>query len=218
MIRHAAYTLFAVLLSMAVIAGPASAQSASENAAQELTGILQDYETYQADFIQILVNDRGHQVQETTGLLKAKRPGWFYWETGNPLPQYIVSDGDKVEVYDPDLEQVTIQSLDERVQSTPALLLTGEVDNLNEMYEVTEKDTSVDGYREFTLVPRAPDSLFTSLRLSFREGQLSEMRMEDSLSQLSILSFDNVRLNEPVSDDAFRLDYPEGVDIIRDGL
>lgn len=48
-----------------------------------------------------------------------------------------MSDGETVEVYDPDLEQVTIHNLDDRVQSTPALLLSGEVDNLEETYKVS---------------------------------------------------------------------------------
>ncbi len=148
--------------------------------------------------------------------MKAKRPGLFYWKTSAPLSQFIVSDGETVEVYDPDLEQVTIHKLDDRVQSTPALLLSGEVDNLEETYKVSGRQIG-DNTREFTLEPRSPDSLFTSLRLTFFKGELQEMRMQDSLAQLSVLSFDRIRLNEPVEAGAFTLDYPEGVDIIRDG-
>jgi outer membrane lipoprotein carrier protein len=55
------------------------------------------------------------------------------------------------------------------------------------------------------------------LRLSFYNGELQEMRMEDSLSQLSILSFDRITLNQELDNSAFRLEYPEEVDIIRDG-
>ncbi|MCK7548526.1 outer membrane lipoprotein chaperone LolA [Marinobacter koreensis] len=185
-------------------------------AASELTDILGGYETYQADFIQVVVNEKGNQVQETNGKLKAKRPGLFYWETSKPLSQYIVSDGKTVQVYDPDLEQVTIQKLDGRVQSTPALLLSGQVDNLDETYRVSERKLG-EHTREFTLEPRSPDSLFTSLRLSFFQGELQEMRMRDSLSQLSILSFDHIRLNDTIDAGAFTLDYPDGVDVIREG-
>ena len=65
--------------------------------------------------------------------------------------------------------------------------------------------------------PRSADSLFT-LCLSFYDGELQEMRMEDSLSQMSILSFDEIRLNEDIERSAFRLEYPEEVDVIRDGV
>ena len=208
------------LLTLAFIGFFASAAVADETnssaGADELASLLESYESYQADFIQIVVSGNGNKVQETRGSLKAKRPGLFYWETSAPLSQYIVSNGETVEVYDPDLEQVTIHKLDDRVQSTPALLLSGEVANLEETYRVSGRPIG-DHTREFTLVPRSPDSLFTSLRLTFFKGELQEMRMQDSLSQIITLSFDRIRLNEPVEASAFTLEYPEGVDIIRDG-
>ncbi len=195
---------------------PVAAQS-QPSAAEELAQTLRGYRTYQARFIQILVDENGGQVQESRGVLKAKRPGLFYWETNEPMAQFIVSDGERVSVYDPDLEQVTIHALDDRVASTPALLLSGEVDNLAEHYEVSERGFGQDT-REFTLVPRNPDSLFVSLRLSFYRGELQEMRMEDSLAQLSILSFDQIQLNAELADSTFALEYPEGVDVIQDGV
>ena len=205
----------AIVTVFVLSAKAAEAASSSQDAAGKLAAMLGSYQTYQADFIQIVVNENGSRIQETRGSLKAKRPGLFYWETSAPLSQFIVSNGETVEVYDPDLEQVTVHQLDHRVQTTPALLLSGEVDNLDETYKVSLRAIG-DNTREFTLEPRSPDSLFVSLRLSFFKGELQEMRMQDSLSQLSILSFDNIRLNAEVANSAFTLDYPEGVDIIRD--
>lgn len=186
-----------------------------QGAAAELAAMLTSYESYQAEFIQIVVNEDGSKVQETRGSLKAKRPGLFYWETRAPMSQFIVSDGDSVEVYDPDLEQVTVHNLDDRVQTTPALLLSGEVDNLEDTYRVSGDQIS-DDKMEFTLEPKNEDSLFVSLRLTFFKNKLQEMRMQDSLSQLSVLSFDHIRLNEAVEQSAFTLEYPEDVDVIRD--
>lgn len=187
----------------------------SKKSVSDLAELLQSYETYQADFIQIVVNEDGTKVQETRGALKAKRPGLFYWETDAPLSQFIVSNGHTVEVYDPDLEQVTVHSLDGRVQTTPALLLSGEVDNLEDTYRVSDRQVS-DDTREFTLEPKSEDSLFVSLQLTFFKNELQEMRMQDSLSQLSVLSFDHIQLNAAVDKSAFTLEYPEGVDVIRD--
>lgn len=187
----------------------------SKKSVSDLAELLQSYETYQADFIQIVVNEDGTKVQETRGALKAKRPGLFYWETDAPLSQFIVSNGHTVEVYDPDLEQVTVHGLDGRVQTTPALLLSGEVDNLEDTYRVSDRQVS-DDTREFTLEPKSEDSLFVSLQLTFFKNELQEMRMQDSLSQLSVLSFDHIQLNATVDKSAFTLEYPEGVDVIRD--
>jgi len=163
-----------------------------------------------------VVNENGRSVQETKGALKARRPGLFYWESRSPMSQFIVSNGKTVEVYDPDLEQVTIHNLDEQVQTTPALLLSGEVGDLDKTYRVSMRELG-DNTREYTLEPRNPDSLFVSLRLTFFKGELQEMRMKDSLSQLSVLSFSHIRVNDEIDTSAFTLNYPEGVDIIRDG-
>ena len=180
-----------------------------------MAGLLESYETFEASFIQIVVNENGNQVQETRGQLRAKRPGLFYWETTAPLSQYIVSNGETVEVFDPDLEQVTIHKLDSKVSTTPALLLSGEVDNLDATYEVSAR-TIGDSTHEFTLEPRNPDSLFVSLMLTFSGDELHEMRMRDSLGQLSVLSFDDIQVNDGVDDAVFTLDYPDDVDVIRD--
>lgn len=187
----------------------------NEESAAELAAVLTSYETYQADFIQIVVSEDGSKVQETRGSLKAKRPGLFYWETRAPMSQFVVSDGNNVQVYDPDLEQVTVHNLDDRVQTTPALLLSGEVDNLEETYRVSSRQIS-DDTREFTLEPKSEDSLFVSLQLTFFKNELQEMRMKDSLSQLSVLSFDHIQLNDTVDKNAFTLEYPEDVDVIGD--
>lgn len=208
--------LVSILAALLLFALPAHAEESREAAAGELSSILKSYESFQSDFIQIVVNENGSRVQESRGSLKAKRPGLFYWETSQPHSQFVVSDGNKVEVYDPDLEQVTIHSLDQRVSTTPALLLSGEVDNLEETYKVSMRSVG-ENTREFILEPRSEDSLFVSLELTFFRGELQEMRMQDSLSQLSVLSFEDIRLNEEVKDSAFVLEYPDDVDVIRDG-
>jgi outer membrane lipoprotein carrier protein len=209
--------LFSISVCLFAVLYAATVAATDEDAAANLASTLSSYESYQADFIQIVVNEKGHHVQETRGSLKAKRPGLFYWETSAPLAQFVVSNGDTVEVYDPDLEQVTVHKLDKQIQNTPALLLSGKVDNLDDTYEVSQRNMG-DSTREFTLKPRSPDSLFVSLRLTFFDGELQEMRMQDSLSQLSVLSFSHIRVNEPIDSSAFVLDYPKGVDVIRDGV
>lgn len=207
-------TIFMLAIAM-MLAPVLQAEESIAEPAAELAGLLQGYKSYQASFIQIVVNDNGNNVQETRGELKAKRPGLFYWETTSPHSQFIASNGTSVEVYDPDLEQVTVHKLDDRVATTPALLLSGEVDNLDESYQVTGRKLG-DATREFTLEPKDQDSLFVSLRLTFSGDELQEMRMEDSLSQLSVLSFNNIRVNSSIADDAFTLEYPDTVDVIRD--
>ncbi|TBW54757.1 outer membrane lipoprotein chaperone LolA [Marinobacter halodurans] len=201
----------AVLAVLLISTSPAWADA---QAAKALAGKLEKYRTYQADFIQVVVDGTGSKVQETRGNLKAKRPGLFFWESKSPFSQTIVADGKKVEVYDPDLEQVTIKPMEKQMSSTPALLLSGQVDNLEEAYDVS-RDEETAGADDFILKPRSQDSLFLSLRLRFRDDVLTEMRLRDSLDQISVLSFQDVKVNQPVDNSVFHLDYPDSVDVIK---
>lgn len=202
------------LLATATLALFSGVAWAQDQAADRLADILSSYSTFQAAFSQTVADDRGRVIQESSGNLKAKRPGLFYWETDPPANQFIVSDGETVELYDPDLEQVTIQDLDEQVSTTPALLLSGETDGLAETYEITEALYG-DHTREYTLEPRSEDSLFVSLTLTFYDDELQAMRLEDSLAQRTELEFGNIRINQPVADAAFELEYPDTVDVIQ---
>ncbi len=214
MVSNTGRTFLAVVTLTLVSTLASTLARADSQAAERLAETLSSYATFQAAFTQTVTDERGRVIQETEGKLKAKRPGLFYWETSPPANQFIVSDGSQVELYDPDLEQVTIKALDGQVTTTPALLLSGQTDDLAEMYQV-EQQAYGQNTREYTLVPRSEDSLFTSLTMTFYDGELQAMRLEDSLAQRTELEFGNVRINEPVPDSVFNLEYPEGVDVIQ---
>lgn len=203
-----------VLLALVPLLGWAQSRSGTGDAASRaLAQRLESYHTFTADFTQVVVSQNGKEVQKTTGKLKAKRPGLFFWHADPPLEQYIVADGKIVKVYDPDLEQVTIQKMDQRLSSTPALLLSGNVKGLDQAYRITAQGQAGKAAR-FKLVPRNPDSLFEWLELRFRDGTLEEMRLKDSLGQRSRLRFSHIRINQPVAGSAFKLNLPKGVDVI----
>lgn len=203
----------ACLIVVLALVGAGSVQ-AQESEAKALTERLQGYDSYQADFRQTVTDNQGRQVQESSGELRAKRNGLFYWRVAPPMAQFIAANGEEVQVYDPDLEQVTIYPMDDKLTATPALLLSGNVEGLAEAYEVSRVKVG-EGRTGYRLEPKDPDSLFVSLTLVFEDRVLKEMRLKDSLEQSSVLEFSNVRINETIADDKFQLDYPESADVIR---
>ena len=203
-------TLLAVL---ALLLGVAAHASESKENAKALSQMLSGYESYQAEFTQTVRTDEGERIQESTGQVKARRGGDFYWHTDPPLEQTIVTAGNEVKVYDPDLLQVTVYPLEDRIASTPALLLSGEVVDLAASFRITREDEQ--GQDVFVLEPRDEDTLFLELVMVFRDGVLREMRLHDSLDQHSRLRFDDVVLNDSIADERFELDVPDNVDVIR---
>ncbi len=183
-------------------------------AVQKLTQLLNQAQTITARFSQLTLDGSGTQLQETAGQLALKRPGLFRWHTDEPMEQLLVSNGEKVWLYDPDLEQVTIQTLDQRLTHTPALLLSGDVSKISENFEISHKEGG--NVIDFILKPKSKDSLFDSLRLSFRDGVLNDMQLIDSIGQRTNILFLNVQMNEALDDKQFSFDIPEGADVIQE--
>jgi len=181
-------------------------------AAERLNQLLSKTRTMTADFSQMTLSSNGANMQDTTGTLEVKRPGMFRWHTNPPLEQELVSNGEKIWLYDPDLEQVTIQQMDQRLSHTPALLLSGDVSKLEQHFDIswTEGGNVVD----FVLVPKANDSMFDTLRLSFRDGLINDMQLNDPIGQRTNILFQNVQLNPDIDMDRFTFKIPPGVDVI----
>ena len=202
-----------LVLLLAFILSPMLA-SANE-AAGKLAQLLGDLKSYQALFVQYVADQKGTRLQETAGYIQVKRPNLFYWETQPPLAQQIVSDGKEVWIYDPDLEQVTVRKLGGDVMQTPAMLLSGKPTDLDASYQIT-REPAAEGAEAFRLVPKGNESLFEAMRLVFKKGLLTEMRLEDSLGQRTVISFSKIKLNPEISDDTFQFQIPEGVDVFRE--
>lgn len=191
-----------------------AAMADDEVAVQRLTELLNQAQTINARFSQLTLDGSGTQLQETAGQLALKRPGLFRWHTDAPMEQLLVSNGEKVWLYDPDLQQVTIQTLDQRLTHTPALLLSGDVSKIRENFEISHKEGG--NVVDFILKPKSKDTLFDSLRLSFRNKVLNDMQLIDSIGQRTNILFLNVKMNEPQDDAQFTFDIPAGADVIQE--
>jgi len=201
--RYGAIALFGLLLC---------ATGASANPAEQLSELLSKAQTLRGGFSQLTLSASGTRLQEVGGQMALQRPGMFRWHTDAPLEQLLVSNGQTVWLYDPDLEQVTVQKLDERLTHTPALLLSGDVSKISENFEISQEDTSE--LSTFTLKPKSADSLFDSLHLSFRRDVISEMRLIDNSGQRTSIHFLDVKMNRVLVDTTFEFEIPPGTDVI----
>ncbi|MGY4531860.1 outer membrane lipoprotein chaperone LolA [Pseudomonas sp. GV071] len=201
-----------LLAALAVAAIPAQADD--EAAVQKLTQLLSQAQTITARFSQLTLDGGGTQLQETAGELALKRPGLFRWHTDEPQEQLLVSNGQQVWLYDPDLQQVTIQKLDQRLTHTPALLLSGDVSEIRQNFDISFKEAG--DVVDFTLKPKAKDTLFDNLRLSFRKGVINDMQLIDSVGQRTNILFLAVKMNPAVDAKQFTFEVPAGADVIQE--
>lgn len=195
-----------------------AAQAQPEEAEQDLAQLqqrLQDMNTLKGEFAQTLFDADGTLLERSDGNFALQRPGKFYWHTLKPFEQLLVSDGETIWLYDPDLEQVTVRDFERETRGTPAMILSDDAENLAEDFQV-RKETGDSDETRFVLTPKSPDGLFKDLVLVFDDHQLREIRMQDNLDQTSIFTLSELERNQPIESGKFKFEAPEGVDVLVD--
>jgi outer membrane lipoprotein carrier protein len=184
--------------------------------AHELDEKLSAYQSLSADFKQSISTEDGGALQTVTGSFVIKRPGKFYWETKQPMQQKIIANNKTVWIYEPDLQQVIERPLNHSIGKTPVLLLTQSALDLTHDFKITLKNLS-DHETSFTLSPRLPhQELFQKIILSFRDDQLSQMTLFNSLGQKVNIEFSHVVNNPSPNESIFDFTPPPHVDVIRE--
>ncbi len=199
--------LSGILFALALSSGPAAASSAT----QTLDRFFDGLRSLQADFDQIIVRN-GQILQQTRGRLHIHRPGKFRWSYQAPFEQLIVTDGETLWVYEPDLEQVTRTRLDDTVGNTPAILLST-LEPLRNLFAIVDAGPK-DGLDWVMLEPLGEQTTFSSVFLGFEAGDLAAMEIIDALEHSVHIRFHDLERNITLDPALFRFTPPPGVDVI----
>ncbi len=178
---------------------------------EALQAFFNDLSSLGAGFTQEVYAPGNQLQQRSQGRVIIQRPGKFRWDYEQPYEQHIVADGNRIWLYDVDLEQVTIKPQDQTMANTPASLLSG-AGQLNEQFDVLA--LMREGRDWFELVPKQPDSGFESIYVLLEDEVIRAMELKDSFGQFTRIRFDNVVLNKDYPSDTFSLNIPKGVDVI----
>lgn len=173
---------------------------------------IESLNSLEAAFTQNTRDANGRSLQQIQGMLSVAKPGKMRWETAAPYEQLIVSDGELLWIYDMDLEQVTIRTMGQSLQETPALLLSGDVSEVEKSFIVAQERSAA--ATVYQLVPKDKSQLFETLEFHYQKNTLQRMRIYDATGQVTDIQFRNVKLNQKMDSHAFIFDVPEGVDVI----
>ena len=184
----------------------------NEVGAEKLEAFLEGVDTLTAAFTLSLLDAELQVLEESQGTLRIKRPGRFRWDYTEPYEQLVLSDGEKLWLYDSDLEQASVRQLDESLSTTPAMLLSGsgEVSDGFEIIGVYDAD----GVVWVNMRPKESDTDFQTFSLGFKGTDLRYMQLSDRLDQVTQIEFSDIVRNEVMEDQAFDFTPPEGVDVI----
>jgi outer membrane lipoprotein carrier protein len=186
----------------------------AQDATDELNQLLAETHTMRADFSQTISDKTAKQLQSATGKMALERPGKFRWEVLEPTAQLVVANGQRLWIYDPDLEQVTIRLISKEMGETPALLLSNTEVTLAKNFTVRENDDDVANTQWFTLTPKSQNSMLAMIKLGFVKKRISTMVLEDHLGHTTIIEFKNVHVNSDLALSLFKFRPPANVDVI----
>ena len=183
----------------------------AEEGERLLDHFLTQSKTMSADFVQTLRTDDNEVLQESKGHFYLSRPGKFRWNYMTPYEQEIVSDGERIWIYDVDLQQVTVQKQSASTNNTPMALMEGKL-KLKEAYNISELDHR-DGIYRLKLSSKSKDVDFSELIVGVDEQGLRFMQLRDQFEQTTDIVFGDLELNKKLADDLFEFTPPEGVDV-----
>ena len=207
--------VYIALLAGLLATAPSLAETDTETDAvgrKLVDEFLTDVITLQGDFVQVLFDANGDEVDRTSGTLEIEKPGRFRWSYEDPYEQWLIADGDNIWSYDLDLEQVTVKPQTEALANTPALLLGGSQEALQQF---DFGGTTIERVTTWVrLDPKDKSSGFERVELGFMDNELRRMLFIDNLDQRTFVALNDVAINEPIDGERFTFVVPEGVDLV----
>jgi outer membrane lipoprotein carrier protein len=201
-------TAFLVTLALAAPA------FAADVARERLDAFAKGLDSVSATFEQTVADSGGGAGKTTKGTLALKAPRQFRWDTTSPYKQLIVADGEKVWIYDEDLEQVSVRAQGTEEAHSPLTVLT-DLTQLDRDFTTSEQGEH-DGLAWLRLKSKEKDPQFAYADLGLDAGGLERMRFEDTLGDKTEIVFWDWKRNPKFDSGLFKFTPPKGVDVIGD--
>ena len=207
-----------VALVLLVAAGPVSAQSL-DDVLREVEGVYGRMTDLRADFTQVAFNKSLNQSIPAKGTVYLKKGGKLRWEFTEPTPQEIVSDGKKLWVYTPTLNQANVAEAPEALAGPAGSFLAG-LGKLRSEFQVCflnpaqPKDT--DGNWVLDLTPKQPLPTLSRLILALdpKSWEIKKAVVHDQFENTVTMRFTKMAVNSGLPDRTFTFVAPKGVVIV----
>lgn len=193
------------LLGICLIVNYAFADTGINN----LNYLLQSFQSLSANFQENISDSSGGFASQQNGHLLIKKPNQFRWEVTDPNEQLFISDGKTLWNIEPDLDQATVSALTQNLSTTPLLLLSGTVTDINRVFKVTQI-----GANQYRLIPSDNDSLIKEVDLVFNQNIISRISVVNTMGQIAVVSFTDVQFNVNISAQQFNYTPSAGMQVL----
>ena len=153
------------------------------------------------------------------GVVSYKKPGLMRWAYQKPDEMLIVIGREKIWIYEPDLENVTIQDVEAVTQmNSLSFLLKNE--NISLHFDaILPKTSLLDPLKEMEnlyLKPKKPNANFTELQLGLnrRNFQIKQFVIVDAQENYRKITFSKLDYSAKIDDSQFHFVIEEGMEVI----
>ncbi|MCS7101645.1 MAG: outer membrane lipoprotein chaperone LolA [Burkholderiaceae bacterium] len=193
---------------------PSAGRAAPAGAIDQLRAFLSQTRAASGEFTQRVAGGKGAVPQVSSGRFVFQRPGRFRWVYEKPYEQVLVADGERLYLYDKDLNQVTVKRIAAALPASPAAILFG-TDDFEREFTVTELGER-DGLAWLEARPRAKESQFERIAIGFRDGLPAALELADGFGQTTQLQLARVQRNPKVDAQTFRFTPPPGAEVLQE--
>src|SRR5271156_4734829 len=156
----------------------------------------------------------GAPKRQRQGTVSFRKPGRMRWEFETPEKETIVSDGETLYSYDPDLNQVVETPLKQALKSSSATSFLLGIGNINRDFKAAfANPSSPNG-----LIDRILDAKTGGYRIEVgldpKSYNLMTLTLTDQLGDVTRIDFSDIHDNVEVPDSIFTFKTPAGADVV----
>ena len=155
-------------------------------------------------------------LRKSQGRFIFQRPGKFVWETIKPFEQKVIADGQKLLLWDKDLNQLTVRPASKGLSASPAAILFGGA--MAEEYFDLIPGGEKGGMFWVELKPKATagsgDVPYSRIGVGMSNGLPAGLELHDNFGTIVLINLSKIRTNINLSTNTFKFSPPAGADVL----
>ncbi|HUL73217.1 MAG TPA: outer membrane lipoprotein carrier protein LolA [Vicinamibacterales bacterium] len=212
--------LWLAVLGFGVLLGPGQPAPTAADLARQVQAHYTGIHDFTADFAQTLKGGVTSQTVNDRGTVRIKKPGRMLWDYATSQKQRVVADGTDIYIYLPEDRKLYVTPLPKADEASKAMLFLSGRGDLTRDFTASLDGDQPPGQWRLKLVPKVPDSDFTTLTLVVNRASLSleGLITTDQTGGVTTYAFSKLKENVGLKDSDFVFDtrrLPKDVEVIR---
>ncbi|MFZ0679956.1 outer membrane lipoprotein chaperone LolA [Candidatus Binatus sp.] len=156
----------------------------------------------------------GAPKKQRQGTVSFRKPGRMRWEFETPEKQTIVSDGETLYSYDPDLNQVVETPLKQAIKSSSATSFLLGIGNISRDFKAAFANPAPANGLVNLILDAKTGGYKIEVGLDPKTYNLMTLTLTDQLGDVTKIDFSDIHDNVELSDSLFAFNAPAGADIV----